>query len=145
MRLDHEFEPTPAMRLFAYQRAKLGDEATIAAVAAKSSVTRETASRWQNVKGYPEWLEGQVAAHRAPILERLDQVANERLDDFRFWEAMAKRVAFIAKDGAGQPGDVPGIRMTPDELLELVKRVRQDAHIKAAGSSTTEAKPDGQV
>jgi hypothetical protein len=91
----HDFKPTPAMQLFARQRAKEGDDLSIAKIARKIGVTRETASRWQKLPKFAEWLDEQVWVYRSPILELIEAVAINRLDDFRYWEAVAKKYGYI--------------------------------------------------
>lgn len=125
MRKSHEFQPTPAMELYAYQRAKLGDDATNTSIAEKVGITRETGSRWKAMPGFKDWLLERVKYYRTPILDLLEQVAIARLGEFKYWEAMAKKFGYIEPEqkDAKQPGQ-PGVALTPDQMLEMVKAIR---------------------
>lgn len=103
-----EFRPTPGMRLYAFQRARLGDKAKNTEISKLIGIQAQTISTWLPIKGYPEWLEEQVAVYRAPILEILEQIAINKLEhDYRYWEAMAKKYGFIQPEGA-EPPKAPG-------------------------------------
>ena len=95
------------MRLYAFQRAKLGDSAPESAVAQSVGIARETVSRWKNVTGFSEWLDDALLSYRAPIHDLLEQVARDNLHDFRYWEAIADRFSF-------------GSRTTPNESRLII-------------------------
>jgi hypothetical protein len=83
------------MEFFAYVRAKTGDDASDAEVCRQSGIRPETASRWKQNDGYEEWHEHRVAYYRTDIKRVLEQVALKNLDDFRYWETMAKKYGYI--------------------------------------------------
>ena len=92
-----EFRPTPAMFLYAFQRAKAGKKAKDSMISKAIGVRAETISRWKHINGFEEWLEEQVASYRAPILALLEQVALDKIraGDFRFWQSIGKKYGFI--------------------------------------------------
>jgi hypothetical protein len=115
------------MHLYAYQRARCGDDETKTALAEKIGVTRETVSRWGLVPGFNEWLEGAVSVYRTPIHERLEQVALENLTDFRFWETMATKYGFIEKKESQVPmGALPMQAPTKEAILEVVRAIKDE-------------------
>lgn len=93
------FKPKPAHQLYAYHRAKLGDSATEIEISKIIGVANETISRWKNIKGFNEWLEENVSSYRAPIKEMLEIVAIKNIDDYRFWEALAKKYGYLNDKG----------------------------------------------
>lgn len=124
MKFAQEFKPTRSMRAYAYQRAKVGDAATDVSIAEKIGMKSPSISNWKSIPGFLEWLDAQVTHYRRPIADMLEQVALDRLDDFRYWEAMAKKYGVITKDGEKPPLDDKGIRMSGDDLIDLVNRAR---------------------
>lgn len=126
MRNGQVFKPTAAMRLYAYQRAKLGEDVTNRSIAKNIGVNAETISRWNQHEGFEQWLESQTFVFRAPILELLEQVAVSNLDDYRYWEAMAKKYGFITGDAAplAQPNE-PKTQPTQDQVLAVVEKMKE--------------------
>lgn len=92
---DQEFNPTSSMRLYAYQRAKLGDTASQAEVAKGIGVSPETVSRWKKIKGFKSWLNEELMVLRIPMHDRLEQAALQRIGDWRFWRELAIRHGYI--------------------------------------------------
>lgn len=92
---DQEFTPTASMRLYAYQRAKLGESASQADVAETIGVSPETVSRWKKIKGFKAWLNEELILLRAPMHDRLEQAALQRIGDWRFWRELAVRHGYI--------------------------------------------------
>lgn len=90
-----EFKPTPAMKLFAYYRAKDGESLKIKDICKATGVRPETYSRWRKVKGFDEWLSMEVLTLRRPIHSRLEQVALEKIHDFKFWQSLALKSGFL--------------------------------------------------
>jgi uncharacterized protein YjcR len=121
------------MRLYAYQRAKLGDSATEVSIAEKINIRPPTISNWKTQPGFLEWLETQVSRYRAPILDLLEQVAIDRLDDYRYWEAMAKKYGLITKDGSAAQGEQGGVLMSNSDLIDLIQRARVQPPKKEEG------------
>lgn len=121
VRNSQQFRPTPAMELYAYKRAKVGEDASNKSVAESIGITRETASRWKAISGFLEWLDERVACYRTPILEMLEQVALNNLDDYRYWEAMAKKFGYVTPEVASPPEDDGGKRMSPAEWATVLK------------------------
>lgn len=120
MKITKGFKPSAAQEYYAYCRAKLGDDAFDKAVAAKAGIRPETSSIWKQQEGYLEWLEMRVAYYRQDVNFLLEAVALKNLDDFRFWDAMAKKFGFVNDDG--KPGAPSSL--TKDDLIELVKAAR---------------------
>jgi hypothetical protein len=125
---DHFFKPTPAMELYAFQRAKLGKDVTIVEAAAATGVSRETAQRWKNQEGFLEWLDERVTYYKQPILDLLEQVARIKLSEFKYWEAIALKYGYITKEQANNQTD-PNSQMAKvyaiEELRELIKVARE--------------------
>lgn len=116
------------MKLYAYQRAKQGEDATEKSIAAKIGICAETVSRWKQIKGYSTWLEDQLALYRAGIHDLLEQVALDQIGsgDFRYWEAMALKFGFIREEG-GDPksGEKPKV-YSLDEIKTLISIAKGD-------------------
>lgn len=95
----HYFEPTPAMKLYAFHRSKMGQKARDSTLSKRIGIRRETASRWKKVNGFISWLEEQIASYRAPIHDLLESTALDKIvaGDFKYWEAMGKKHGFIAE------------------------------------------------
>jgi hypothetical protein len=102
---DQEFSPTSAMKLYAFQRSKAGEDATDKEISQKIGVRAETVSRWKSINGFSEWLEEQMSVYRAPVLELLERVALERLGEFRYWEAVANKFGFLKEIKADEGND----------------------------------------
>jgi len=90
-----EFRPTAGMKLYAFQRAKMGVKAANTVISKEIGIGPETISRWKNRKGFELWLEDQVANYRGPILSKLEQIALDNINDFNFWKALAIKYGFI--------------------------------------------------
>lgn len=112
------------MEFFAYTRAKLGDDAFDAEICRQCGIRPETSSRWKSVDGFEEWLEARIAFYRADIHKVLEQVAIKNLDDFRFWEALAKKYGFIDAKGDEPFKLPPGLNLSTDQVLDIVERVK---------------------
>lgn len=97
MRKPKKFDPTPAMHLYAFQRSKLGSDATEKEIAEKIGIRNATISHWKNIAGYHEWLEEQIAVYSMPIIEMLETTALRKLDNFNYWHAMALRHGFYGQ------------------------------------------------
>ena len=95
---DQEFKPTSAMKLYAFQRAKTGDETSDKDIAKELNIWPETISRWRQDEHFLTWLADQISVYRAPIHNLLEQVAIERLTDFRYWEAIALKFGYIKEE-----------------------------------------------
>jgi len=123
------------MRLYAFERAKSGDDSE-KSIAERININPSTISVWKTEQGFLEWLESEVAVYRAPILHILEQVAVTNLEDFRFWEAMAKKYGFISKDqeSPGTGARSPGAPVDRETLLELVKAARGNDAGNASGT-----------
>lgn len=120
MKITKGFRPSAAQEYFAYCRAKLGDDAFDRDIANKAGIRPETSSMWKRIEGYEEWLESRVAYYRQDVNFLLEAVALKNLDDFRFWEAMAKKYGFVNEEGKT---DSP-TKLTKEDLVELVKAAR---------------------
>ncbi len=93
-----EFKPTPAMQIYAYKRATLGENVTDKAIATSIGIAPETVSRWKAIDGYENWLTEQVSVFRAPILDQLEMIARSKIDDFRYWQVLAQKYGFYSCD-----------------------------------------------
>lgn len=83
------------MKLYAYQKSKMSDDATNVAICKEIGINSNHVSTWKQKEGFEDWLETEIAKYRTPIHERLRQVALDKIEDYRFWEAMGKKHAFI--------------------------------------------------
>jgi hypothetical protein len=86
------------MILYASFRAREGDDATDKSIAEKMGIAAETISRWNQISEFHVWLDDAVASARTPIVDLLELVARERISDFRFWEALAKKYGFFGSN-----------------------------------------------
>jgi DNA-binding SARP family transcriptional activator len=103
MTKDQEFSPTPAMKLYAYQRAKNGKKAKDSKLSRLVGVTPETVCRWKKINGFMEWLDHEIAYYSAPIMAVLEQKALEKIKegDFRYWSEMFKMYSRAENMGTG--------------------------------------------
>lgn len=124
----HDFRPTPAMELYAYKRAKVGEDASIKSVAESIGITRETASRWQALPGFLEWLDERVAYYRSPVLDLIEQVGISKLMEFKFWEALAIKFGYVtgkSDDEEAGRGRGQAATFTPLQMAEFVQAARE--------------------
>lgn len=123
MRNPKKFSPTPAMEFYAYQRAKLGDDAFQNEIAQQALINQFTVSHWKQKEGFNEWLEERTKYYRAPIRDLLEQVAIANLKDFRFWEAIAIKFGYLSPEEQAQQRDAKPIHITRAEMLDLIEVV----------------------
>ncbi|MGE0761870.1 MAG: hypothetical protein AB7N80_01200 [Bdellovibrionales bacterium] len=93
--LDQVFEPTPAMKLYAYKLAKSENSKKQRVLAAEVGIATETISRWKQINGFAEWLNHQVAEINQPIIDQLEKTALENISNFRFWQALAAKHNYL--------------------------------------------------
>lgn len=123
---DQVFKASGAQHRYAFVRARKGDKASELSISKEIGVAAETISRWKNINGYNEWLEETIAKFRTPIHELLEQVALERLDDFKYWEAIAKRYGYLTdKPVDPNPNDPNSIdkKLVPSMTKEMAEKL----------------------
>ena len=94
---DQDFTPSSAMKLYAFQRAKLGKKAKDSQVSKLISIRPETISRWKRINGFNKWLEQQISVHLSPIQDVWTMVGTENLmkGDFRYWQELGRKHGFL--------------------------------------------------
>ncbi len=99
------FVPTPAMQIYAVHRARIGANATNREISKIISISESYISQWQNIPGFNEWLDQEVAYFSMPIKKLLEGVAMRNLQDYKFWEAMSKKHKFDEASGDAKNAD----------------------------------------
>jgi AcrR family transcriptional regulator len=114
----------PSQEWLAYVMSKEPEDASIQDVCKKAGVARSTYYSWTDKDPkFKEWLDERVAYYRQPIHTKLEQIALANLQDYKFWEAMAKRSAFITDKPQGdKPVEDLFPPMTKDQAEELLKK-----------------------
>jgi hypothetical protein len=125
-----EFEASAAMELYAYLRAKHGDDATQKSIAGLMHVTAPLISKWKSKQGFEEWLEDRVCFYRSDIHALLEQAARRKLiEDFRYWQAMAIKFGYISESESNKIGEhvLAGgtLPKTPEEWATIIKLARE--------------------
>jgi hypothetical protein len=122
-----DFEPSAGQELYAYLRARHGDDETQKALAALMHVTPPLISKWKALQGFNDWLTERVAYYRTDIHELLEQTARRKLaEDFRYWQAMALKYGFIKESEGGQdaPAAVPS-PLNEEAWARVIKMARE--------------------
>lgn len=91
-----QFQPTPAMRIYAIALSKLGNDTTDREIGKKIGIAPETISRWKKKSGFSQWLEEELCLLRVPIHFLLESVARQNLNKFSYWEALAAKHEYLS-------------------------------------------------
>ncbi len=85
------FQPTKAMKLYAYKRAQSGNRPSNRSLGKELGLAAETISRWKKINGFNEWLEEQISLYRSPLQDELLRIGRQNIDDFRFWNVLVEK------------------------------------------------------
>ena len=97
------FRPTAAMQLYAMKLIEMGFDSTQEEVAKAIGISSHQVSNWRRFKEFEPWLEEQKCMRLKPILTQLEIVALLNIDNFKYWEALAKRYGYIRDENAPPP------------------------------------------
>lgn len=127
------------MKLFAFQKSKMPDDVTNVAVCKEIGINSDYVSNWNHKEGFKHWLETEIAKYRTPIHERLQQVALDKIEDYRFWEAMGKKHAFISDKNDPQEQSLEPLvsALTKEQAKALLLKILTPEQEKPPEVSTT--------
>lgn len=120
---DPDFRPSPSMMVYCIARKELGMNVTDAEICRQTGITHPCVSAWKRNPKFQAWMDENLAFIFKPVREQLEVVALLHIENFRFWEALAKRYGYITDQPAVNADELTAEQIKErDKYIEYLKQ-----------------------
>lgn len=99
--MSEHFKPSKAQVYYAYLVGTNLKKVTQLEIADRIGVCTETISRWKQRPGFNEWFKEELIKYQGGIENFLESIAFKNVDEFKFFDFLAKRHGLIDQEGNG--------------------------------------------